>query len=122
MKYVAEANVYTALQGIEDQAVIFAQLTQRDGSFLVGREPIENFSLELLGEMERAEIIGGRAGGAPEMTLEYVLKTNGLDIGVIFCFIRVSDTHIDFCRSIRGININHDDQITTQGHTCVIDC
>ena len=77
-----EANVYTALQGIEDQAVIFAQLTQRDGSFLVGREPIENFSLELLGEMERAEIIGGRAGGAPEMTLEYVLKTNGLDIGV----------------------------------------
>lgn len=77
-----EANVYTSLQGLEDQAVIFAQLTQRDGSFLVGREPIENFSLEMLGEMERAEIIGGRAGGAPEMTLEYVLKTNGLDIGV----------------------------------------
>ena len=82
MKYVAEANVYTALQNLEDRVVIFAQLTQRDGSFLVGREPIENFSLEMLGELERAEIIGGRAGGAPEMTLEYVLKTNGLDIGV----------------------------------------
>ena len=77
-----EANVYTALQNLEDRVVIFAQLTQRDGSFLVGREPIENFSLEMLGELERAEIIGGRAGGAPEMTLEYVLKTNGLDIGV----------------------------------------
>ncbi len=77
-----EANIYTALQGMEDTAMIFAQLTQRDGSFLVGREPIENFSLEMLGELERAEIIGGRAGGAPEMTLEYVLKTNGLDIGV----------------------------------------
>ena len=77
-----EANVYTALQNLEDRVVIFAQLTQRDGSFLVGREPIENFSLEMLGELDRAEIIGGRAGGAPEMTLEYVLKTNGLDIGV----------------------------------------
>ena len=77
-----EANVYTSLQGLADEAVIFAQLTQRDGSFLVGREPIENFSLEMLGDLERAEIIGGRAGGAPEMTLEYVLKTNGLDIGV----------------------------------------
>ena len=79
---MAEANVYTSLQNLEDRVVIFAQLTQRDGSFLVGREPIENFSLEMLGELERAEIIGGRAGGAPEMTLEYVLKTNGLDIGV----------------------------------------
>ncbi|MBQ7026012.1 MAG: ABC transporter substrate-binding protein [Peptococcaceae bacterium] len=77
-----EANVYTALQNLEDRVVIFAQLTQRDGSFLVGREPIENFSLEMLGALERAEIICGRAGGAPEMTLEYVLKTNGLDIGV----------------------------------------
>lgn len=77
-----EANVYTSLQNLEDRVVIFAQLTQRDGSFLVGREPLENFSLEMLGELERAEIIGGRAGGAPEMTLEYVLKTNGLDIGV----------------------------------------
>ena len=74
--------IYTALQNLEDRVVIFAQLTQRDGSFLVGREPIENFSLEMLGELDRAEIIGGRAGGAPEMTLEYVLKTNGLDIGV----------------------------------------
>lgn len=77
-----EASVYLVTQGKEDYAVNFAQLTQRDGSFLVGRTPMENFSLEQLGELERAEIIGGRAGGAPEMTLEYVLKTNGLDIGV----------------------------------------
>ena len=77
-----EASVYVANQEREDYAINFAQLTQRDGSFLVGREPVENFSLEQLGAMERAEIIGGRAGGMPEMTLEYVLKTNGLDIGV----------------------------------------
>lgn len=77
-----EASVYVANQEREDYAINFAQLTQRDGSFLVGREPVENFSLEQLGELKRAEIIGGRAGGMPEMTLEYVLKTNGLDIGV----------------------------------------
>lgn len=77
-----EASVYVANQKLEDYAINFAQLTQRDGSFLVGREPMENFSLEQLSQLERAEIIGGRAGGMPEMTLEYVLKTNGLDIGV----------------------------------------
>lgn len=77
-----EASVYVANQELEDYAINFAQLTQRDGSFLVGREPMENFSLEQLSQLERAEIIGGRAGGMPEMTLEYVLKTNGLDIGV----------------------------------------
>ncbi len=77
-----ESTVYVSNQDLEDYAITFAQLTQRDGSFLVGREPIEDFSIEKLGQLERAEIIGGRAGGMPEMTLEYVLKTNGLDIGV----------------------------------------
>ncbi|MBR4944059.1 MAG: ABC transporter substrate-binding protein, partial [Peptococcaceae bacterium] len=33
-----EASVYVANQQLEDYAVNFAQLTQRDGSFLVGRE------------------------------------------------------------------------------------
>lgn len=74
-----EASVYVANQNLEDYAVNFAQLTQRDGSFFVGREPVEDFNFAQLTE---AEIIGGRKGGVPEMTLEYVLKTNGLDIGV----------------------------------------
>lgn len=77
-----EANVYLATQGMTDHAVVFAQLTQRDGSFLVGRQSFENFSLKQLATLDHAEIIGGRAGGMPEMTLEYVLKTNGLDIGI----------------------------------------
>ena len=77
-----EASVYVANQNLEDYSINFAQLTQRDGSFLVGRQPMNDFSLEQLNQLERAEIIGGRAGGMPEMTLEYVLKTNGLDIGV----------------------------------------
>lgn len=74
-----EATVYVANQDLEDYAVNFAQLTQRDGSFLVGREQIADFSFD---KLQQGEIIGGRKGGAPEMTLEYVLKTNGLEIGV----------------------------------------
>lgn len=73
-----EASVYVANQKSTDYAVNFAQLTKRDGSFLVGREPIENFSFSDL----RGEVLGGRLGGVPEMTLEYVLKTNGVDIGI----------------------------------------
>ena len=73
-----EASIYVANQNSEDYAINFAQLTKRDGSFLVGREPVEDFDFSDL----KGEILGGRLGGVPEMTLEYVLKTNGLDIGI----------------------------------------
>lgn len=54
----------------------FAGLTKRDGSFIISREPIENFTLnDLVGKY----IIGGRKGGMPEMTLEYTLKQNGIN-------------------------------------------
>lgn len=70
-----EASVYVYSQGREDYAINFAQLTQRDGSFLVGREPDPNFTFE---KLRGKEILGGRKGGMPEMTLEYVLKEHGL--------------------------------------------
>jgi NitT/TauT family transport system substrate-binding protein len=73
-----EACIYVALEGREDAPKVFAQLTNCDGAFLVGRTD-ENFSWE---NLRGKTIIGGRKGGVPEMTLEYVLKTNGLDIGV----------------------------------------
>lgn len=41
-----EASIYIYNQGEEDYAVNFAQLTQCDGSFLVSREKIDNFSYE----------------------------------------------------------------------------
>lgn len=74
-----EASIYVANQDRADYVINFAQLTQRDGSFLLSREPIQNFSLN---QLANAEILGGRKGGVPEMTLEYVLKTNGLDVGI----------------------------------------
>lgn len=73
-----EASVYVYNQERDDYAINFAQLTQRDGSFLVGREKDDNFTFD---KVKGKTIIGGRKGGMPEMTLEYVLKSKGLDLG-----------------------------------------
>ena len=69
-----EACIYIYNQGKEDYPRIFAQLTKRDGSFLIGRTD-EDFSWE---NLRGKTIIGGRKGGMPEMTLEYVMKQNGV--------------------------------------------
>lgn len=69
-----EACIYVYNQGKDDYPRIFAQLTKRDGSFLMGRTD-ESFSWE---NLRGKTVIGGRAGGVPEMTLEYVLRRNGL--------------------------------------------
>lgn len=74
-----EASIYVYNQGKEDYAVNFAQLTQKDGSFLVGREKDPNFTFD---KLQGKSIIGGRIGGMPEMTLEFVLKKYGLQPGV----------------------------------------
>lgn len=71
-----EASIYVYNEGKEDYTEVFAQLTKRDGSFLVSREPTSNFSWQ---DLKGKVIIPGRKGGVPYMTLEYVLKQNGLD-------------------------------------------
>lgn len=70
-----EASVYVYLQGRDDPAINFAQLTQRDGSFIVGREKDDSFTIE---KLKGHTILGGRKGGMPLMALEYVLKQNNL--------------------------------------------
>ncbi|MBP5177207.1 MAG: ABC transporter substrate-binding protein [Clostridia bacterium] len=70
-----ETGIYTLLGSPKDPPVIFAQLTKRDGSFLIGREKAEDFKwTDLIGK----EIIAGRKGGSPAMSLEYALNINGL--------------------------------------------
>ena len=71
-----EQVVYIYNQGREDYPVVFAQLTKKDGSFLVGRNEEKDFEWTSL---KGKELIGGRPGGIPEMALEYVLKDNGID-------------------------------------------
>lgn len=70
-----ETSVYVAAQGKQDLPKVFGQLTKRDGSFLVGRQSMPNFSWA---DLAGSEIIAGRRGGMPAMTLEYVLEQNGL--------------------------------------------
>ena len=72
----SESTIYTYKEGASDYAVNFAQLTQRAGNFLVSREPIDNFSWDML---TGRNVLGGRAGGMPEMVFEYILKKNGID-------------------------------------------
>ena len=74
-----EATVYVYNNGQKDYAINFAQLTQKDGSFLVSREyyDYETFSFD---NLIVKYIIGGRKGGMPEMIFEYVLKQKGYDV------------------------------------------
>lgn len=67
----AVISVYS--QGKEDCPLMFSELTQRDGSFLVGRTP--QFEWE---DLRGKEIIAGRKGGVPEMVLEYILSKRGI--------------------------------------------
>lgn len=72
----SEASIYVYSEGASDYAVNFAQLTQRAGNFLVGRTENPSFTWS---DLKGKEVLGGRAGGMPEMVFEYILKQNGID-------------------------------------------
>lgn len=71
-----EASIYVYNEGKEDHTQVFAQLTKRDGSFLVSKEKIDNFDWS---QLKGTTVIPGRKGGVPYMTLEYVIKQKGLN-------------------------------------------
>ena len=71
-----ETTIYAANEGASDMVVNFAQLTQRAGNFLIARKPMEDFKWS---DLKGKTVLGGRAGGMPEMVFEYVLKKNNLD-------------------------------------------
>ena len=71
-----EASIYVYNEGKEDYTEVFAQLTKRDGSFLVSRNKNSNFKWT---DVKGSTIIPGRKGGVPYMTLEYVLKKYGIN-------------------------------------------
>lgn len=71
-----EQVIYINNQGREDYPVVFGQLTQKDGSFLVGRAKDDNFKWE---NIKGKDVIGGRPGGVPAMALQYSMKKNNID-------------------------------------------
>lgn len=74
-----ESVVYVRNNGMKNAPIVFAQLTACDGSFLVGRTDEGNaFSWE---NLKGSHIIGGRKGGMPAMTLQYILEQHSLKPG-----------------------------------------
>lgn len=71
-----EASIYVYNEGKEDYTEVFAQMTKKDGSLLVSRTDEENFEWQ---NLKGKTVIPGRKGGVPYMTLEYVLKKNGIN-------------------------------------------
>ncbi len=71
-----EASIYVYNEGKEDYTQVFAQMTKKDGSFLVAKTNTNNFSWQ---DLKGKTVIPGRKGGVPYMTLEYVLKQNGIN-------------------------------------------
>lgn len=71
-----EATIYVYNGGQKDYLQTFAGLTQKDGTFLVAREKIDNFTLE---DLKGKTVVGGRKGGMPEMTFEWALRQHGID-------------------------------------------
>ena len=72
----SETSIYVHAQGSKDPVINFAQLTQTDGTFLMSREKMEEFSWE---DLKGSEFLGQRKGGMPQMVGEYVLKQHGID-------------------------------------------
>lgn len=73
-----EAAIYVVKGDSKTKPVVFGQLTKRDGSFLVSKTNDVNFDWTSLAGKT---IIGGRRGGVPAMTLQYVIESAGLTIG-----------------------------------------
>jgi NitT/TauT family transport system substrate-binding protein len=72
----SETSIYVYAQGATDPVINFAQLTQTDGTFLVSREKVDNFSWD---QLKDSTFLGQRKGGMPQMVGEFVLKKHGID-------------------------------------------
>lgn len=88
-----EATIYVFNEGRADHAVVFAQVTKRDGSFLIAREPMPNFMWK---DIIGAHVLPGRRGGMPFMALEYVVRQHGIMPGTDVDF----DTSIQFAAMV----------------------
>lgn len=74
-----ETAVYVNRQKRNDAPKVFAQLTKRDGCFLISKNPEPDFSWQ---NLHGKEIIIGRKGGLPAMTFQYLMKNLGYEEGV----------------------------------------
>ncbi|MFC5530802.1 ABC transporter substrate-binding protein [Cohnella yongneupensis] len=76
-----EAAIYIHNQKGDKTLKIFYQLTMKDGSFLLSRDPIESFKWS---DLEGKTVIGWRPGSSPQMVLNSTLLKEGVkDVNVV---------------------------------------
>ncbi|MDY0323887.1 MAG: ABC transporter substrate-binding protein [Candidatus Carbobacillus sp.] len=85
----AEMAVFVNAQDPVDPIRVFARLTQRDGSFLVSREPMPDFKWE---DLRGKAYLAQRKGGMPDTIGQYVLRKHGLEPGKDIEYLQ----HIDY--------------------------
>lgn len=99
-----EASIYVYNEGKADFPQVFAQVTKRDGSFIVARKPMPDFTYA---DFEGAHVLGGRKGGVPYMTLQYVVANSGADLSKIEL-----DTSVDFDLMVPSFTAGTGDFVT----------
>ena len=75
-----EAVIYTYLGGSGDAPKVFGQMTNCDGSFLVGRKAEPDFQWS---NLEGKNVLAGRPGGVPFMTFQYVCMEKSVNANFI---------------------------------------
>ncbi|KWX70103.1 ABC transporter substrate-binding protein [Paenibacillus jilunlii] len=85
----SETSIYVYQQGADDPVINFAQLTQRDGTFLFAREADANFNWD---KLKGSTFLGQRKGGMPQMAGAFTLLQKGIDAGKDLTLIQ----NIDF--------------------------
>ncbi len=88
-----ESSMYVASSENGKDVVNVGQLTKRAGNFLIAKDEYKDFNME---DVIGKTIIGGRPGGMPQMTLEYVLKSYGIEPFVDVNII----TNLDFTATV----------------------
>ncbi len=71
-----ETVVYVENGGSTNHPMVFGQLTQKDGCFLISKTKIDDF--DFAKDLRGKTVIAGRNGGMPAMTFTYVCNSFGL--------------------------------------------
>jgi len=71
----SQVSIINPVEEPDSKLINFAQLVQKDTSFLLGRKPIEDFQWSIL---QKKIIIGGIGNSTPQLALEYLLVKNEL--------------------------------------------
>ena len=101
-----ESCIYLHTQDSSTLCKVFAQVTKRDGSFLMGRPgTAQNFDWE---QLKGAHIIAGRKGGVPYMTLQHVFALHGLIPGENVYF----DDSVQFANTAAAFAAGTGDYVT----------